>query len=90
MKRIHYYIFVALISFISACKSSIQPEKPSVETANLEYVNDISRINVPFEISINQLEKKINAQTGDVLYHDKSFTNNDNESMLGGAVLDLS
>ena len=66
---------------LSSCKSSMQPDKPTAETRTFNYKKELSQINIPIEASILELQKKVNQQTGNLLYNDNSFTNNDNDGM---------
>ena len=83
MKILKYIIFfsTAFTLLFSSCKSSVQPEKPSAEARTFNYKKEISQLNIPIEVSLSELEKKVNRQIGTTLYKDDSFTNNNNDGM---------
>ncbi len=81
MIRIRIIVFLSVMGF-TACKS-IQPLKPDAAYAPEKRVYDkeISVINIPIEISINDIEKQINNYVKGVIYEDNSYTDNDGDGL---------
>jgi hypothetical protein len=71
----HLSAVILLIASVS-CSKKIAPEAPeeAYDVAALDALtSEISYITVPFEISIKELEKQINAEFSGLIYNDDSF-----------------
>ncbi len=74
------FIFIIAIVFAS-CKARVNPEKPDYAAITKRYKQEVSNINIPFEISVKELQTQINKELPTVLFEDDSYTNNGNDDL---------
>ena len=84
--RICLQILVVFITtFLQFC-SSRKPFFAVAPTASYQNstqrIREISTLNIPIEISLNDVERKINEQLGSVLFEDNSLDNNGGDNLI--------
>lgn len=82
LSRLTMLCLLAMSFMISSCKTIVVVDRPE-ESYNEKksYDKQISAINVPIEIPVEELEAQINKYMTGVLYEDKSFSNNDGDNL---------
>ena len=79
-----YLLISSLLVWVSC--SSKKPFLATAPTASyqnaVQRVKEVSTLNIPIEISLNDVEKKINEQLGTVLFDDNSLDNNGGDNLM--------
>jgi len=83
--RFYYYILISSLLIWTSC-SSKKPFLATAPTASyqnaVQRVKEVSTLNIPIEISLNDVERKINEQLGAVLFEDNSLDNNGGDNLM--------
>src|SRR2546428_8620746 len=69
--------FSTSVLLLNAC-ASVKPIKPAADYSNSKiiYTKELSTIQLPVEISLNEIQTQINKQLTGLLYDDNSLDNN--------------
>ncbi|MGB0930200.1 MAG: DUF4403 family protein [Chitinophagales bacterium] len=74
-------IFTALLWLTTACScKSLEPPQPNASYDDYEAPPSI--VNLPINISIEDIEKNLNSQMTDLMYEDMSFEDNGNDNLM--------
>lgn len=73
-------LFVAFF-LVSSCKKTLAPEAPDMAEIKKEYSKELSSLNLPIVLQIDELQKTINDQFSGVIYDDQSFDDNDGDNL---------
>lgn len=83
--RIFRFIFSGLVVFLWSCAS----KKPFIARApevsfqqSIDKVKEVSTLNLPIEIPLSEVERKINEQLGNLLFEDNSMDNNGGDNLM--------
>jgi Domain of unknown function (DUF4403) len=83
--RFSSYLLISSLLIWVSC-SSKKPFLATAPTASyqnaVQRVKEVSTLNIPIEISLNDVEKKINEQLGSVLFDDNSLDNNGGDNLM--------
>lgn len=76
-------IFLALFLFQSCTrKPFIPPAPPANYSTAATSIKEVSTLNIPIEIPIQEIERKINEQLGSVLFEDNSLEDNGGDNLM--------
>ncbi|HRH35855.1 MAG TPA: DUF4403 family protein, partial [Catalimonadaceae bacterium] len=78
--------FLLLLSLlIGACstkKAFLANQPEAAYQKSVERVKEISTLNIPIEIPLSEVERKINEQLGNLLFEDNSLDNNGGDNLM--------
>lgn len=77
------WILSILVSTLYSCGSALKTAAPVKEAKpQVERVKETSTLTIPIEVNLSDLEKKLNAEMGTVLYDDNSLDNNGGDNLI--------
>ncbi len=78
------YLLMGILSFLAACKSKFAPKQPEEKYLQTEPAiqRQVSALNIPVEITVDELEKALNTQVQGMIYEDNKLDNNGNDNLL--------
>ncbi len=77
------WLLSILVSTLYSCGSALKTTAPAKEAKPpIERVKETSSMLIPIEVSIADLEKKLNKELGNVLYDDNSLENNGGDNLI--------
>ncbi len=74
-------VMFAIVIVATGCKKTIAPEAPDTAEIEKEHKKELSSLNLPIVLKIDELQKTINDQLDGVLYDDQSFEDNDRDNL---------
>lgn len=81
-----FYLLISIsIFWISGCstkKAFLATAPESAYQKAVERVKEVSTLNVPIEIPLSEVERKINEQLGNLLFEDNSLDNNGGDNLM--------
>ena len=82
LSRISIVSVLVFFQFCSSKKPFFAVAPPAVYQTGVQKVKETSSLNIPIEISLNDVERKINEQLGAVLFEDNSLDNNGGDNLI--------
>lgn len=77
-----FYFFISVLAVsLWSCKARVNTDRPDTETISKVFKPEISTVNLPIELRVDELQKQINDQFNGVIFSDDSYTNNDNDDL---------
>jgi hypothetical protein len=80
--RISLISISVFLNFCSSKKPFFATPPPASYQTEFQRIKETSTLNIPIEISLNDVEKKINEQLGQVLFEDNSLDNNGGDNLI--------
>jgi len=80
--RISLFLVLAFFQFCSSKKPFFAPPPTASYQTAIQRIKETSTLNIPIEISLNDVERKINEQLGSVLFEDNSLDNNGGDNLI--------
>ncbi len=82
LSRISIVSVLVFFQFCSSKKPFFAVAPPAAYQTGVQKVKETSSLNIPIEISLNDVERKINEQLGAVLFEDNSLENNGGDNLI--------
>lgn len=79
--KVQLPVLILVIVIATSCKKTLAPEAPDQAEIKKEYKRELSALNLPIVIQIDELQKTINDQFSGVIYEDQSFEDNDRDNL---------
>ena len=71
-----------MLSGCSSKKPFLAVAPPEAYQKQVEKVKEVSSLNIPIEVNLNDVERKINEQLGTILFEDNSLDNNGGDNLM--------
>ncbi|MCO4294730.1 DUF4403 family protein [Solitalea sp. MAHUQ-68] len=83
----HFRCSIILFSaafILNSCATAVKPVKPAADYSKTKviYTKELSTIQLPVEMSLNEIQTQINKQLTGLLYEDNSFENNNKDNVM--------